>query len=366
MALMFSRLARNFVRNGYFPTDEETIERLLGALVPRGGTVRILDPCCGEGSALANIAQHLQAAGASVESLGVELDKERAWHAKTLLTRAIHSDLHDVVISPRSVGLLFLNPPYGHGIADKANADGREPGERMEKTFLRKTVPMLVSGGVLVFIVPHYVVDRELATFLARHFRDLKMYRTPEQRFKQCVIFGIKGGPRQPSQATLQALDRLRSGQDNETLPTAWPHAVYDVPCVATREDFRFHAVRLDGAQLADELRRFRRSTLWDGFESFFRQGQREHRRPLRDMSQWHLALALAAGQVTGLVQSPAGRLLLIKGDTYKQRQRSSVVETDDDGNVTETVTLIDRFVPVINAIEFTPGPNLGRIVTIR
>ena len=27
MALMFPRLARNFARNGYFPTDEVTLER---------------------------------------------------------------------------------------------------------------------------------------------------------------------------------------------------------------------------------------------------------------------------------------------------------------------------------------------------
>ncbi len=29
MALMFPRLARNFARNGYFPTDEVTLERAL-------------------------------------------------------------------------------------------------------------------------------------------------------------------------------------------------------------------------------------------------------------------------------------------------------------------------------------------------
>jgi hypothetical protein len=366
MALMFSRLARNFIRNGYFPTDEVTLGRLLGALAPAGATARILDPCCGEGSALAEIGHHLQAAGACVESLGVEFDRDRAWHAKTLLSRAIHSDLHDVVISPRSVGLLFLNPPYGHGVADQANSEGGEPGERMEKTFLRKTVPMLAPGGVLVFIVPHYVVDRELSTFLSRNFRDLRMYRAPEQRFKQCVIFGVKDRPHHPLQAVLERFDRLRSGEDDLELPDAWPHVPYDIPSTPAHEDLKFHAVRLDGAQLGDELRRYRRSTLWEGFEQFFRQGERDHRRPLRDMSEWHLALALAAGQVTGLVKSPAGRLLLIKGDTHKQKQRASVVETDDEGNVTETVTLTDKFVPVINAIEFTPGPHLGRIVTIR
>ena len=37
MALMFPRLARNFARNGYFPTDEVTLERALQAsLLPVG------------------------------------------------------------------------------------------------------------------------------------------------------------------------------------------------------------------------------------------------------------------------------------------------------------------------------------------
>ncbi|VFT08828.1 O-methyl transferase family protein [Pseudomonas aeruginosa] len=29
MALMFPRLARNFAKNGYYPTDEPTLERAL-------------------------------------------------------------------------------------------------------------------------------------------------------------------------------------------------------------------------------------------------------------------------------------------------------------------------------------------------
>ena len=49
MALMFQRLARNFVRNGYFPTDAETTARVLSALEPAEGEMRLLDPCAGEG-----------------------------------------------------------------------------------------------------------------------------------------------------------------------------------------------------------------------------------------------------------------------------------------------------------------------------
>ena len=45
MALMFPRLARNFVKNGYFPTDEPTLERALAAqapAAPSAGPLRIL------------------------------------------------------------------------------------------------------------------------------------------------------------------------------------------------------------------------------------------------------------------------------------------------------------------------------------
>jgi hypothetical protein len=41
---MFPRLARNFIKNGYFPTDEPTLERVLSALAPSPGSMCILDP----------------------------------------------------------------------------------------------------------------------------------------------------------------------------------------------------------------------------------------------------------------------------------------------------------------------------------
>src|SRR3546814_11066738 len=50
MALMFPRLARNFIRNGYFPTDEPTLERALSALAPSPGAMsKIGSASCREG-----------------------------------------------------------------------------------------------------------------------------------------------------------------------------------------------------------------------------------------------------------------------------------------------------------------------------
>jgi len=82
-------------------------------------------------------------------------------------------------------------------------------------------------------------------------------------------------------------------------------------------------------------------------------------------MRPWHLALALAAGQIYGEVRAPDGRVLLVKGDTYKSKRENVDFVTHDDGSITETHTLTDVFVPVIRGLEFTPGPQLGAIVTI-
>lgn len=60
MALMFPRLARNLAKNGYYPTDEATLERTLALLEPsNNGHMHIIDPCAGEGVALAEAAHHL-------------------------------------------------------------------------------------------------------------------------------------------------------------------------------------------------------------------------------------------------------------------------------------------------------------------
>ena len=48
MALIFARLAQNFIKNGYFPTDDNTLGRIQNFLLPgEGQTIRVLDPCCG-------------------------------------------------------------------------------------------------------------------------------------------------------------------------------------------------------------------------------------------------------------------------------------------------------------------------------
>ena len=85
------------------------------------------------------------------------------------------------------------------------------------------------------------------------------------------------------------------------------------------------------------------------------------------DLSQWHLALALAAGRVSGLVKSQDGRSYLIRGSTYKMQQETVEVTEDDQGQIREQRVLLDRFVPVLRALDMTPGSEqYGQVLTLR
>lgn len=371
MALMFQRLARNFIKNGYFPTDAATLTRTLGAIDIGGAHVRILDPCCGEGTAIAEVRNHLYECGADAQSFGIEYHRERAWHAKSIVGTVIHADMNDVFATARSMGLLFLNPPYGNAVRDQAETGSGKRSERIETAFVKRTLGWLQFGGVFVLIVPHYAFDRELSAVVARNFERIAVCTAPEPRFKQVVLFGVKrrSDVPDPKVATmLEGVGRATYGGEGmpPALPEEWTGAPYEVPAPKEAADFRFVSVKLDGPQLAAELTRLKASTLWPQFDAAFQTNARPHRRPLKDLSRWHLALALAAGQVAGVVQSRDGRSLLIKGDTFKEKEATVERQERADGTFTETRILTDKFVPVITGIDFTQGPTFGEIVTIR
>ena len=62
----------SMAKMGYYPTPQELIPTIAGYLKPKNeGSIRIFDPCAGEGTALKTIGEHLQA-----ETYGIEIDKK--------------------------------------------------------------------------------------------------------------------------------------------------------------------------------------------------------------------------------------------------------------------------------------------------
>ncbi|VFR27555.1 FIG023873: Plasmid related protein [plant metagenome] len=367
MALMFPRLARNFVKNGYFPTDEPTLERALAALAPSDGPMCIIDPCAGEGVAIAEAAHAL--GPDQTRSYAVEYDQERANHARLMVDRCIHADLMDTIISRQMFGLLWLNPPYGD-LSKDANGNIGYDGKgrpRLEKLFYQRTLQLLQYHGILVFIIPFYVLDQEMVGWLTRHFADLRVYRAVDTQFKQVVLFGRRVRQRDLAGDTKSVRERLlQIGQgelEAEELPPKWPSLPYVVPS-AEAEPKHFYRISMEPAQFAEEVQRLR--GLWPAFETHLGAAQQSVRAPARALSHWHLALALAAGAISGVVQSPNGRILAVKGDTYKQKATSTEYRERDDGSIAETRILTDKFVPVIRAWDLSPdSATLGRILTI-
>jgi hypothetical protein len=220
---------------------------------------------------------------------------------------------------------------------------------------------------VLVFIVPGYVLDAELVGWLTRHYTDLRIYRAVETQFKQVVIFGRRVRQREPGSDGSRpcAICCCRSGLAKRSRGTAerWPFLPYIVPA-SPAEPEHFFRVTMEPEQFADEVGRLQ--GLWPSLDTHLGAAQQSLRPPARALSHWHLALALAAGAISGVVRSKTGRVLVVKGDTHKDKTLQRFTERED-GSIAETRILTDKFVPVIRAWDMTPGSaTRGEVLTIR
>ena len=361
MALIFPRLAQNFIKDGYFPTDSETLKRIVQTinLDPEQDIARIIDPCCGEGAALSYISSHIKQSDRKIVSFGIEIDNDRAWHAKTVLDHVAHANIEHVWMSMRSSGMLFLNPPYGDMISDKEDLGSEKQVRRFETHFFQKSIDWLQADGLLVLIVPFYIVDAKFASMIAGYCSDTSIWLAPEQEFRQCVIFGVKR--RQKVQPTKREVSHLVVADlELQTLPEHWNLPKFTIPGInrAVVDKFTFKINQIDAPQLTAELQS--KPTLWPSFKARFATHGANSVRPLMPMSQWHLALALVSGQVNGFVESSTGDRYLVKGSTHKTKQKS--VEMDGDK---ETIVMLDRFEPRIIGFNLTPGEKFGSVLNI-
>ena len=104
--------------------------------------------------------------------------------------------------------------------------------DRLEKHFLARTLSSLVFGGLLVYIIPHYVLDNYLAKQLVRSLSDLSIFRLPEDQFKQVVVMGYRR--RVESTADAEQVAQLIAIAENRELAPLLP-AVPDGPEVPER-----------------------------------------------------------------------------------------------------------------------------------
>ena len=318
-------------KGGYYPTPPVVVEligRLIGMpRVSRGSeeVVRVLDPCCGGGDALAQLAGELSPDSAYVQTDGVELHRERAEEASAVLHRALWEDLFNTSIANGVYSLLFVNPVYD--FSDDEDV-------RMEQRFLRHCHRYLAPKGTLVFILPRNRLVNS-ARFLASYFRNLRCLAFPmpeREAFDQVVVFGT-----QLSRPVLDKDDmemvRAWSEEDSQLEVLGGPGnygADYYPPLVASGDTL--FATRGVNPMLAAE--EARRSGLWAATDvgELLWPGEARPVQPLMPLRKGHMAQLVAAGALNNVpLEDQDGLRVLVKGRAKKKR---SLAEQDDDREV--------------------------------
>ena len=302
-------------KGGFYPTPERVVD-LLAELIhtPTGyyhrdrETLRILDPCCGAGEALAQLAERMDAPNAiPIETYGVELHRDRAEEAGKRLGHALASDLFATSVANGAFGLLLLNPPYDHDSEDK----------RTEHAFLTQTTRYLAEGGLLVFIVPRQRLAVS-ARYLSTHYGRMRCWAFPDPErevFDQVVLMGYRKADPVPDAHGESMVLEWAVGEPEPMRPEHYPPFT---PKTTPSGDILFTTRTVDPVAAAAEARR---SGLWTSTEitDTLWPAKDSRTRPLMPLRRGHMAMLVAAGFLDNLCLEAEGRRILVKGRTSKE-----------------------------------------------
>ncbi|AMM40761.1 SAM-dependent methlyltransferase [Candidatus Desulfofervidus auxilii] len=316
---------------GYYPTPPEIAHIIPSFLKPdeKGKVYRLLDPCCGKGTALNIISQKLSEKYRfkKFKTYGVELDLQRYTEAQAMLNHTIHADaLMETRISNEYFSLLFLNPPYDW--EQESEETYYSNSTRYELSFLQKYTEKLRPDGILVFIVPFSFLSRySCCSFLTSNYSHIKIFKFPAELYKpskQIVIFARKQTLPYDHQL-FKTISELKEEEIEEITEVTRPF--YELPPSNILKEPRFTSVRFDPEQVAKEV-----ETHGINIEEEINPaiGLTDSIRPLMPLRKGHMALLLASGFMDGILEKD-GKKLVIKG--FTKTDKTEIEETDDEGN---------------------------------
>jgi hypothetical protein len=329
------------VKGGYYAAAPEAVAAVLARLTPpEQGECLILDPCAGEGSALLQLAQGLQAT-----AYGVELSEDRAAVVRSMLPEGqalAPADFLRCAISFRSFSFIWCNPPYDYATGEEG---------RVESQFLQRAVPLLAEGGVLALVCPEDVAAScQTVRFFQEWFHAISAMPFPAEvrRYNETIILGYKR--RQPN----------INGYNGS--PWGWlekwteAQIVYKLPSGQRPRQFR--KSEPTDAELA---RLVAQSPLRFQMQ---RPADRADYRPRPPMSPGigHRAMLLASGHIDGLIAPADEPPHVIRGTAAKDKYVASCDENEDeDGNVTTRTVISERPRLVIRVLD-----SEGNILTLQ
>jgi hypothetical protein len=233
----------------------------------------------------------------------------------------------------QQVSLLYLNPPYDFecGVFDN---------RRLEYVFLQHCYRWLVSGGVLVFVVPKKALD-SCNRVLADRFTNVQVFTLtdPEsEKYDQIVIFGVrKDQSDRNSNNTQFMLRQLWWGRmPIPPLPDDGIPSGYNVPASNTEAVFKSQGLDFDA--LEDLLPT---SVAWHRTKhALLPDGAITSGRPLTPLHGGHIGLLTVGGLLDGVLGHGESRHIA-KWRTSKVSTTIDEGLNEDGAHVTRT---IERF----------------------
>lgn len=349
---------------GWYPAHPDAVRGIASYLeldARKPGEVQLIDPCAGEGAAIALLADLL---GVPRErAYAVELDAGRAAICKERLPNTLGpASFLGTRITGMSFGLAYVNPPFDSEIGG---------GRREEQAFAEKATRLLVARGVLALVVPLGALlgNRPFCQFLDSRFEDIRVLAFPKhgRPYNEIVVLGRKRKVDLPMESTAQRGDlhemeihfrtycdwfdmlsvvgsttyqRITSGRPHGTEPMP----TYEVPWAWKPNTFA--KISYTEGELEAALATSPLNALLAEFTV------PPPARPPLPLDKGHVALLLASGMLNGVVEGVDGPHV-VRGTAKKVEyisERSST-ENQDSGAVTEKVVFSQKIVLTIRAV---------------
>ena len=343
-------------KGGFYPTPEKVTEALairLGAgyvsndLRPMR-QIRLLDPCCGTGEALNELAEAVRdTTTIEVTTFGIELERERGLTASKKLDHVLRSDFFKCSIGHEAFSMILLNPPYD------TEAESEEGPKRTELTFLQRCTPYLRrTQGALILIVPRKILP-DIARYLTTHYSNIRRipWTADEDPYGQIVISAQR--KEQPYAARMAAEEVAYWSHGTELVPGEQKDPQILLPAVSN-DDVYFASNYWDPVDMAAEAEK---NGLWrsQGLARTLWPQAEQRTRPLMPLRRGHTAMLMAAGFLDNIaIESPEGRRILVKGRTVKELKTTEDTpeQTVVQERMTTTITTLDMATGEFKAVK--------------
>ena len=315
-----ARLASQ-VKGGFYAAHPAAIEAVLSRIETSGaGPWNVLDPCAGEGAAIAQIGHTLNA-----QRWAVELDENRSELVRTR-TPAGHSlapaDFFHTHISPRSMSMVWCNPPYDYETGEEG---------RTEWAFVERAEYLLIEGGLMALVCPENIgQDWRTTRWFRSHFENRSAMCFPEEyrHYNEVVLLGTKR--KEPDQSWGSGdWDDLLAADYRYRLPSTPEPRVFLKTEPTDKELLALiqaSPLRLNegGAYNLDSVR------------------------PPLPPGKGHLALLLSSGHLNGMVTPEGETPHVLRGTSLKEDYLASVDTTEDQKGASTTRTVYSQRIKLL------------------